>query len=194
MKSTFLLMLCGVAIGMSELAQATTVSSGGIGSNGTLTDLGSFSAGTYELKATGVVSLGPVPGEFVMNPDGSPSLPVTSPGYAYFNPNGSFIADGMFGAAGPNARIGALIGTLSATPETPSDWFLIGYSTTVVLSSPGHIFASVNDTYHQNNFGAFVVTVSAVPEVQTSLLSLAGFGVIVWAKTRNARRRTQIDT
>ena len=165
-------------------AGATAVSSGGSGSTGTLTDLGLFAAGTYTLTGSGYVDL-VGDNSFLINADGSLHAPVTTPGYDYFNPNGSYTADGNFGAAGANAKIGALIGSFSASPATASDWFLIGNSDTITLGSAGHIYASVNDTFHDNDVGSFTVSATVVPEPTAVALMLAGLGLVGAA----ARRR-----
>lgn len=167
-------------------AFATSVSPGGTGSVGTLTDLGSFAAGTYQITGSGVVDL-VGNGSFLMQPNGVPVSTVTASGYSYFNPSGSFLADGNPGQAGPSVLIGALIGTLTATPSAYSDWFLIGYSTVITLASAGHIYASVNDTYHQNNTGAFNATVVAVPEPGTWALMLSGLAMLGLAARRRLR-------
>ena len=109
-----------------------------------------------------------------MNPDGSPHTPVTDPLFSYFNPSGSYISAGLYGPAGGNAKIGALIGTLSSNPTTPSDWFLIGYSTQVELTAAGHIYAAVNDTYYPNNTGSFEANVAPVPLPAAALLFTPG--------------------
>ena len=163
-KNRFARPACALALlAATGLASATSVSAGGSGGVGTLTDLGLFAAGTYTLAGTGVVDL-VGDGSFLIKPDGTPLATITTPGYGYFNPSGSYLADGNYGAAGANARIGALIGTFSATPTTAADWFLIGDSDTFTLAAAGHVYASVNDTYHDNDTGAFSVEVSAVPE------------------------------
>lgn len=167
----------------SQSSIATVVSSGGNYANGHLTDLGYFAAGSYQITGSGVVDLTGL-GNFQMLPDGTPSIPVTAPGYSYFNPTGSYIADGVYGAAGTNAKIGALIGTLSATPNQASDWFLIGYSKTIHLSTAGHIYASVNDTYHNNNTGFFNADVAAIPEPETYAMMIAGLGLLGFAARR----------
>jgi len=184
MKLTRYLLAATTLLACSLNAFATNVSAGGSGAVGTLTDLGLFNAGIYNITASGSVDL-VGNGSFQMQPDGLPVSTVTAPGYSYFNPNGSYTADSNYGAAGSNARIGALIGTFSAAPAVPGDWFLIGYSKQVTLGIAGHIYASVNDTYHNNNTGYFEVSVTAVPEPEAYAMLLAGLGLIGFM----ARRR-----
>ena len=181
MKHNQLIAACALAL-MSSVATAGVP----VSASATLVvDLGSFAAGVYNISATGTVDL-VGNGTFIMNPDGTPVTTVTAPGYSYFNPDGSYLADDNYGPAGASAKIGALIGTFSATPST-ADWFLIGYSTQVTLASAGHIYARVNDTYPPNNTGAFDVTVIAVPEPETYALMLAGLGLVgVAARRRRA--------
>jgi hypothetical protein len=151
-----------------------------------LTDLGVFDAGTYSLIGTGLVDLCGG-GSFVMRPDGVPNTSVTCGNYgATFNPDGSYVANGAFGPSGSNAKIGALIGTLNPNAYTglnptgaqASDWFLIGYSAVVTLSSAGHIYASVNDLVYPNNTGSFQVTVSAIPEPAGWAFMAAGLAAL----------------
>lgn len=176
---------CFLLLASTGALASTPVSPDGSGTTGILTDLGSFSAGVYQITGTGVVDLGGR-GLFQIGPDGIPVAEVTEPGYGYFNPNGSDIADGGYGQAGPGTLLGALIGTLTATPSSPADWFLIGNSTFVTLASPGHIWASVNDTWHNNNTGSFEATVLAVPEPGSLAMLLAGLGLIgVMARRRS---------
>jgi hypothetical protein len=145
-----------------------------------LVDLGLFSAGAYQLTGSGVVDL--VDARFTMKPDGMPASAVTYPGYQYFNPNGSYTADGTYGPAGTNAKIGALVGTLSSHPTT-NDWFLIGYSKELTLNTASHIYAAVNDVYYNNNHGAYTLNISNVsignvPEPSSIALMLAGLGLV----------------
>jgi hypothetical protein len=146
---------------------------------GTPTSLGSFAAGKYRITATGLVDLvGPPGSGFTMRPDGTPDSPVTSPGYNYFNSNGSDIADGFYGPAGAGFKIGSLVGSFVANPVA-GDFFAIGFETVVTLVAPGSIYGLVNDTGGNfNNGGAFSVEVSAVPEPANWALLIAGFGLV----------------
>lgn len=162
-------------------ASATTVLP-----NGSLIDLGSFAAGSYRLTGSGLIDLCGN-GTFTMRPDGTPNSVVTCSNYgAGFNPVGSFAADNSYARAGLNAKIGALIGTLNEnayaglnpTTTQASDWFLIGSSKIISLSSTGHIFASVNDTFYQNNTGSFQVNVSYVSEPTGLALLLSGLATL----------------
>ncbi len=157
----------------------------------TLTDLGLFSAGSYQISASGIVSLAGTAGDgaFDVGPDGVPVTPVLFPGYGYFNPNGATL-DALSGnATGPGGsafNLGALIGSFVTAPNT-SDYFLIGNGSNVSLSSAGHIYALVNDTFYSNNNGSFNVTVAAVPEPATWLMMIAGFGLVgAGMRRRNA--------
>lgn len=152
---------------------ATTVNA----SQASLTSLGSFGAGGYHITVSGLIDLIGLPGSgFTMRPDGVPDTPVTNPSYLYFNPAGSVIADGNHGNAGSAFKIGSLVGSFVANPGA-SNWFAIGYGTTVTLAAPGTIYAMVNDTVHGNNGGAFRVEVTAVPEPADWVLLIAGFGL-----------------
>jgi hypothetical protein len=168
---------------------AGSASAASVSPNGGLTDLGLFAAGAYEITGSGLVDL---VGDthllrMAIRPDGVPNTPVLEAAYLSFNEDdidgpGSFTADGNLGPAGSNARIGTLIGTLNAAGFsggdpflTPAaDWFLIGFSTTIVLAGPTHIYAAVNDTYYPNNVGSFDAVVAPVPEPAAFALLLAG--------------------
>ena len=148
------------------------------GNKPTLTNLGSFAAGRYIISATGTVGL--TGSGFTMRPDGTPDSPITEPGYIYFNPSGSpFDAaqNGNTGPGGTTRNLGTLLGSFTETPGL-SDYFQIGYSKQVVLSSAGNIYALVNDTYYSNNIDGFNVTVAAVPEPASWAMMIAGFGLV----------------
>jgi hypothetical protein len=180
--------IAAVAASMAVVAPVQAATS--VAANqASVTDLGFFAAGTYSITASGLIDLVGSPGSgFTMRPDGIPDSPVTAPGYGYFNPNGSYTADGSFGPGGTTAKIGALMGSLTATPTT-ADWFLIGYGTTITLASAGNIYAQVNDTYYPNNGGAFLVNVSAaVPEAGSWAMMIAGFGLVGTAARLRQRK------
>ena len=155
--------------------------------NSGTTDLGVFAAGTYNISATGLVSLsgGVGSGGFDIRPDGVPDTPVTAAGYGYFNPSGTDFADGIYGVGGPGIKIGALMGAFApvapqgdSAPWLPG-YFFIGFSTDIVHAG-GHIYAQVNDTFYSNDQGAFDVTVrqlptGGVPEPATWAMMLLGF-------------------
>lgn len=182
-----------IAMAMPLHASATVVSA--FGQNAVMpaiVDLGEFQAGTYVLTGSGAVDLVPDT-SFTIRPDGTPATVVSASGYAYFNPSGSFTADGHYGPAGANAKIGALIGTLNANPTSAGDWFQIGYSKRLTLTGARHIYAAVNDTFYPNNHGAFDVTVAAaVPEPESCLLMLTGLvfmGSVVRRKNKRVTPR-----
>ena len=159
------------------------------GAKPTIVDLGQFNAGTYLLTGSGTVALVP-DNSIIIRPDGTPNSLITKAGYSYFNPNGSYTADGKYGPAGANAKIGALIGTLNANPTSANDWFLIGYSKQLTLSGTQHIYAAVNDTAYPDNHGAFnlsVAAVAAIPEPESCLLMFTGLafmGLVVRGKNK----------
>jgi hypothetical protein len=154
-----------------------------VANNSLLTYLGDFAAGTYLLSASGVVSLaGAVGSGFDIRPDGTPDSTVTFPGYGYFNPDGSSfdVGSGQYGPGGVSLKLGALIGSLTASPST-SDFFLIGYGTTLTFAAKSSVYALVNDTFYSNNAGQFDITVSlqptAVPEPSSALLALTALAL-----------------
>lgn len=187
MKMRYILAIAASALLASPLAAATPVAAN---QNGT-TSLGFFAAGTYNITASGTIDLIGSGGTMTLKPDGVPLTAVTAPAYLYFNPNGSFQADGVFGPGGSGIKIGALMGSLVAAPAGPSDFFSIGFGTTVTLAAPGQIFAQVNDTFYPNNVGAFSVNVqAAIPEPGSWALMIAGFGIAGAA----ARRRRAVPS
>lgn len=133
-------------------------------SGATPTDLGYFQAGTYTLAASGVVSLSGSlsdPNALVFNPDGTPAITITRSGWTYLNPNGSAFdqPDNTYGIGGTAFKYGELLGSLTATPAA-SDFFAIGYGRAVTLTSAGHIYAVVNDSYFPDNQSGYDVTIT----------------------------------
>jgi hypothetical protein len=186
-----MLRVLGAAIGVvaatfMSLSASAAVSV--LASNNSPTNLGFFAAGTYHLAGSGLADFsGPIGSGFTLTADGVPFTPVTYPQYNYCNPVGcSFdILSQSFGPGGPGINLGAVMGTLTPTPISPSDWFLIGLGTNITLASAGNIYAQVNDTFYSNNQGAYLVAVSAVPEPATWAMMLIGFAGLGIA----ARRR-----
>jgi hypothetical protein len=149
------------------------------------TSLGTVVAGhTYKFTATGIVDLvgDPIPGgRFNLNADGLPQPAVTYPGYGYFNPGGSTVADGQSGPLA-GANFGALIANFGGS--TP--YFLIGSGLTTSFAQSGELFARINDI-NANNSGSFSVTVAAVPEPAMWAMLILGFGVMGGAMRRRAK-------
>jgi hypothetical protein len=148
---------------------------------------------------------------FVTNQDGSlVHNNTTDPTYRYINPGATnyptaFGGDGInhytggganfdvvanvFGPAGDMStdttdpktiRLGALIATFSSSPSR-SDWFEVGFGTTVVSpSSSDHLYFAVNDTFYPNNLGAYnvIISTSSVPEPSTLMLISIGSIVV----------------
>lgn len=85
--------------------------------------LGTFGPGTYTFTTTGIISL-TGGNDFLVNAEGVPQGPVTTPGYSDFNPSGSFTADGNCGPAGCGIKIGALAGTFDQPAQlaVSSSW------------------------------------------------------------------------
>ncbi len=183
-------------------------------------DLGAFAAGTsLTLSLSGNGDL--VNSTFQTNPDGSLFVPAQSP-YTFANPgqpystvNGGdginhFVGGGAnydstgsgYGFAGlqstdttnpADIRLGAVVGTFSATP-TRSSWFLIGYGTTIVIPTGGtSLYVAVNDSYNPDNHGTYSGLVqinAAVPE--PSSLALCGIAGLVGLGWTWRRKRTRV--
>lgn len=161
-------------------AEAATI----LGNNTTPTLIGQFGAGTYTYNSTGIVSLTGQAG-FDVDANGTP-LPgsVSDPNYQYFNPSGSFQADGSFGPAGQTVKIGALAGSYDGI-----NFFTLGSSGTLTFTGLTSLYGLVNDTNSGNNTGAFEINVSAVPEPATWAMMLMGFGM-VGAGVRSRRKQS----
>jgi hypothetical protein len=147
-------------------------------------DLGYFAAGTYKVSGSGIASLVSSfndPNAILVNADGSPEVPVTRPGFGNLNPSGSplDVPDGnIYGPGGSTINLGAVMGTLTANPTSPSDYFTIGEGTTVVLAAAGHIYAQVNDTaYGDNNYGFAVAVTPATVATGATVQTFAAAGL-----------------
>ena len=168
------LALCALSSVLAAPANAAVFS---VSPNDASTSLGVLLLGQqYSITVTGIVDLvgDAIPGRFDVDANGIPTGPVTYPGYDAFNPNGSFVADGVFGPAGPLIKIGALAGTFDN-----SNYFLIG--TNLLITGTGQeLFGRVNDI-NSNNSGSFTVNVNAVPEPAMWAMMLVGFGMVGFA-------------
>jgi hypothetical protein len=152
-------------------------------------DVGFFDGGTLlPIHTTGEISLGEGVDVFA---DGSLVHPVTFSSYTFLNEGSSgypqinggdgtnhFVGSGFnydiglpgYGFAGKlttdtvdpaTIRIGAVVGTFSATPSR-NDWFLVGRSNTVAFPSGGaHLYLAVLDTFPGNNVGTYTVSITS---------------------------------
>ena len=181
MFATYFAVLAGPALGSSVSVNAD---------NPAVTSLGNYGIGTYNITASGIISVACCTYDFFVDPAGKPTSLVTYPGYGYFNPNGApndVQNPNVYGPGGSSINLGALMGTLVANPASPSDWFLIGTGTSIVLTSAATIYAAVNDTYYSNNTGAFTVLVSQVPLPAAAwLFGSALLGLVAVARRRAA--------
>lgn len=148
--------------------------------------IGTFGPGTYRVTTTGIVSLTGTTG-FDVDANGIPQPGSVDagqyPGYAaVFNPNGSYTADGSYGPAGSGVKIGALAGTFTA--DGSSGYFNLGTLAFLNFAGPTVLYGYVNDTFNDNNTGAFAVTVTSVPEPASWGLMILGFGVAGYVMRR----------
>ena len=186
-------MFSSAAFAQITRVEDVVVTAGGVGGNPHITDMGYFKAGFYSVQSGGNVGVTGNPG-LALLPDGTPADPVTQPGYEYFNGYGSYTINGAYGIAGKKAKIGGLIGTFD--PSRQSDWFYLGYSSSIRVDIDSHLYVAVNDSFYSDNLGAFSVdvrsggwgpyandkmlgmSVSAVPEPESYALLLAGLGLL----------------
>lgn len=186
---------CVVAVFMAVFSgaiAAATVNGTVDAFNPVATDMGAFGPGAYTIAASGTISLaGAVGGNpnFDVSAAGIPVgvAGVTYPGYEYFNPDGSSQDNqnvSPYGPGGSTINLGALMGKI-VNPNSPGAWFLVGQGTSFVLTELSSIFLLVNDTYYQNNSGAFGVSISQVPlPAAVWLFGSALFGLVAVARRR----------
>jgi hypothetical protein len=83
-------------------------------------------------------------------------------------------------------RGGTLVGTFSLTPSR-ADWFQVRLSRSFVVPGGGAtLYLAVNDTFHADNHGTYVVNYAAVPEPgMIGLLAGAiAAGIVAWRRCR----------
>jgi hypothetical protein len=83
-------------------------------------------------------------------------------------------------------RFGAVAGTFSANPApNSSDWFGIGYGSTLTAPSGGaHLYLVVVDTYYINNSGSYAVSAELVPEPVSFGLAFSVLALLILAGRR----------
>ena len=167
------------------------------GNNPTPTLIGSLDSGmTYEIAAMGIVNLSGRRDE-TFTADG---IPTSTNIFGIFFPNGvdhdptgssSFPGTGGYGQGGAGMLLGALLGTFTATPTGPADFFTLGLSDTITATSNENLYAVVNDTNYGDNRGQYSVTsstVSGAPEPSSWALMIMGVGVAGMALRRQGRK------
>lgn len=176
-----------VALAASAACQAVTV--GANVSSPTL--VGSVVSGqTYTVTASGVADLyvGFNGLGLTFTADGKPTYAFAAP-YASFYPNGldydPSVGPSNHGLGGAGRLMGQLLGSFTAAPSSPADYFVIGLGTTFTATSSGSLYALVNDTYYNDNSATgYSVLLSAVPEPGAYGLMAAGLGLMSLAVRR----------
>ena len=176
-----------VALAASAACQAVTV--GANVSSPTL--VGSVVSGqTYTVTASGVADLyvGFNGLGLTFTADGKPTYAFAAP-YASFYPNGldydPSVGPSNHGLGGAGRLMGQLLGSFTAAPSSPADYFVIGLGTTFTATSSGSLYALVNDTYYNDNSATgYSVLLSAVPEPAAYGLMAAGLGLMSLAVRR----------
>ncbi|MBE1525983.1 hypothetical protein GGC65_000439 [Sphingopyxis sp. OAS728] len=145
---------------------------------------------TYRVTASGVADL------FAgWNGQGLPFSANGKPTYAFPAPYAPFYPNGLdndpssgptaYGIGGPQKLYGALLGTFSASPQSHSDYFMMGNYHVFTANSSGALYASINDCCFWDNAGSFEVS---MVEVQAATVSTAAtlpvfIGNVVAGKT-----------
>jgi hypothetical protein len=194
MKYHFRIAAAFVALALATAAQAQVFVPA---NNSSPTALGSITAGqAYTVTASGAADL-------LSGYNGGLGIPFTAngiPTYAIPGTYSSFYPNGLdydpsqntsaHGIGGVGMLYGALLGTFTATPTGPGDYFLLGSNFSFTAGSNGTLYGVVNDCpncYGDNNAqSGFNVTlalatglpVGGVPEPGTWVMMLLGFGAI----------------
>ncbi|MFL6759558.1 PEPxxWA-CTERM sorting domain-containing protein [Sphingomonas sp.] len=181
------------ALVLASAAQAVSVPA----TTSSPTALGSITAGqTYTVTATGAADL-------LITWNGGLGIPFTAngiPTYAIPGTYSSFYPNGLdydpsqntsaHGIGGAGVLFGALLGTFTASPTGPADYFLLGSNYNFTAGSSGTLYGVVNDcpNCYADNSGGFTVTLSlatglpvGVPEPGTWAMMLLGLGGIGFA-------------
>lgn len=185
------------AIALTAMLAATSANSATIlGSSATPTLIGSVVAGqTYVVTASGVMDgyVGFNGGAgLTFTADGKPTYAFPSP-YAPFYPSGldydPSSGPSAYGKGGAGKLMGALLGTFTATPSGPADYFMIGLSYQFTAAVSGNLYGLANDcpNCYGDNGGGFEVTLAplaAVPEPAAWAMMIVGFGLAGGAMRR----------
>jgi hypothetical protein len=200
--------LLRITVAMSALALATTAQAQVFvpATNSTPTALGSVTAGqSYTVTATGAADLlvGYNGLGITFTPNGIPTYTITGV-YSSFSPNGLDFdpsqSPSAHGIGGAGVLFGALLGTFTATPTSPADYFVIGSNYNFTAGSNATLYGVVNDcpNCYFDNGGGFTATLAlatglpngGVPEPGSWALMITGFGMLGLA----LRRRPQALT
>lgn len=165
--------------------------------NSSPTALGSITAGqAYTVTATGAADL-------LSGYNGGLGIPFTANGiptyaipgtYAPFSPNGLDYDPSQntsaHGIGGAGVLYGSLLGTFTASPSGPADYFVLGSNFSFTAGSNGTLYGVVNDCPNcysdnvaQSGFTATLalatgLPVGGVPEPGTWAMMVLGFGTI----------------
>jgi hypothetical protein len=205
MKQHFRTAAAFVALALATTAQAQVFVAA---NNSSPTALGSITGGqAYTVTATGAADL-------LSGYNGGLGIPFTAngiPTYAIPGTYSSFYPNGLdydpsqntsaHGIGGAGVLYGALLGTFTASPTGPADYFVLGSNFSFTAASSGTLYGVVNDCPNcygdnvaQSGFTATLalatgLPVGGVPEPGTWAMMLMGFGAIGFVFRRRQTRR-----